>query len=150
MIYPEKAYTAAGQALARATTEQAAKARARIIELMTYTEQPADRARARELATEGEEEPPGLGARLGPPPFFLSGCEADPSPPFSQTKIQNQMFPQANNPLTQAYVLGTRVTTHESMAQAARLIRELEKSRTGCEIDQCKLAAEVLVERKQA
>jgi hypothetical protein len=60
------------------------------------------------------------------------------------------MFPQANNPLTQAYVLSTRVTTQESMMQAARLIRELEKSRTSCEIDQCKLAAEVLIERKMA
>jgi hypothetical protein len=60
------------------------------------------------------------------------------------------MFPQANNPLTQAYVLSTRVTTHESLVQAARLIHELEKSRTGCEIDQCKLAAEVLIERRLA
>jgi hypothetical protein len=60
------------------------------------------------------------------------------------------MFPQTNNPLTQAYILGTRATTQESLLQAARLIRELEKSRTGCEIDQCKLAAEVLIERKMA
>ena len=150
MIYPDKAYRAAGQALARATTEQAAKARARIIDLMTSAEQPADQARARELATSGEEEPPGLGPDAGTPPFFLTGCEADPSPQFSKTKIQNQMFPQANNPLTQAYILSTRVTTQESMMQAARLIRELEKSRTGCEIDQCKLAAEVLIERKMA
>jgi hypothetical protein len=60
MIYPEKAYRAAGQALARATTERAAKARARIIDLMTSAEQPADQARARELAADGEEEPPGL------------------------------------------------------------------------------------------
>lgn len=65
-------------------------------------------------------------------------------------KTKSKMFPQANNPLTQAYVLSTRVTTHESLVQAARLIRELEKSRTGCEIDQCKLAAEVLIERKLA
>ena len=70
MIYPEKAYTAAGQALARATTEQAAKARARIIDLMTSTEQPADRARARELAADGEEEPPGRVPDWGTPLFF--------------------------------------------------------------------------------
>lgn len=60
------------------------------------------------------------------------------------------MFPQQNNPLTRAYILSTRVTTHESLVQAARLIRELESTRTSCEIDQCKLAAEVLVERKMA
>lgn len=60
------------------------------------------------------------------------------------------MLPQQDNPLTRAYVSSTRVTTHEGMVQAARLIHELEKSRTGCEIDQCKLAAEVLVERKLA
>ena len=70
MIYPEKAYTAAGQALARATTEQAAQARARIIDLMTSAEQPAARARARELAAEGEEEPPARVPDWGPPPFF--------------------------------------------------------------------------------
>ena len=63
---------------------------------------------------------------------------------------KNKMFPQQNNPLTQAYILSTRVTTHESLVQAARLIRELENNRTGCEVDQCKLAAEVLIERKQA
>ena len=58
MIYPEKAYTAAGQALARAATEQATKTRARIIRLMIETEQPADQARARELVADGEEECP--------------------------------------------------------------------------------------------
>jgi hypothetical protein len=146
VIYPEKAYIAAGQALAQATTEQAAKARARIIDLMTSTEQPADQARARELAASGEEEPPGL------TPLFLTGCETDPSRAFSQNQPtpKPKMLPQQNNPLTQAYVSSTRVTTHEGMVQAARLIRELEKSRSGCEIDQCKLAAEVLIERKLA
>jgi hypothetical protein len=58
MIYTEKSYIAAGQALARASTEQATKARARIIRLMIDAEQPADRARARELVAEGEAEPP--------------------------------------------------------------------------------------------
>jgi len=67
VIYPEKAYIAAGQALARATTEQATRARARIIDLMTSTEQPADQAHARQLASDGEEEPPDW-AR--PPSFF--------------------------------------------------------------------------------
>jgi hypothetical protein len=81
MTYTEKAYISAGQALARATTERAAKARARIIDLMINTEQPADQARARQLVTEGEEEPPGL-----PALFFLSGCETDPSRQFFQNQ----------------------------------------------------------------
>lgn len=63
---------------------------------------------------------------------------------------KSKMLPQQNNPLTQAYILSTRVTTHESLVQAARLIHELEKGKTGCEVDQCKLAAEVLIERKMA
>jgi hypothetical protein len=79
MTYTEKAYIAAGQALARATTEQAAKARARILDLMVNAEQPADQARARQLAANGEEEPPD---RVGPHLFFLTGCEADPSLQF--------------------------------------------------------------------
>jgi hypothetical protein len=68
MIYTEKAYTAAGQALARAATEQATKARARIIRLMIEAEQPADQARARELVADGEEEPPDW--RRARTPFF--------------------------------------------------------------------------------
>jgi hypothetical protein len=83
MTYTEKAYIAAGQALARATTEQAAKARARIIDLMVNAEQPADRARARQLAANGEEEPP---AWARPTSFFLTGCEADPSWQFFQNQ----------------------------------------------------------------
>ena len=83
MTYTEKAYIAAGQALARAATEQAAKARARIIDLMVSTEQPADQARARQLAADGEEEPP---ARARPASFFLTGCEADPSWQFFQNQ----------------------------------------------------------------
>lgn len=34
--------------------------------------------------------------------------------------------------------------------QAARLIRALEFKLTGCEVDRCRLAAEVLIERKLA
>lgn len=58
MIYPEKAYIAAGRALAKATTQQATKTRARIIALMIQAEQPADRDRARQLADAGADEPP--------------------------------------------------------------------------------------------
>ena len=58
-------------------------------------------------------------------------------------------FPQADHPLTLAYIAGTRATTHDAMVQAARLIRALEILTTGCEVDACKLAAEVLMERNQ-
>lgn len=57
-------------------------------------------------------------------------------------------FPEQNNPLTLALIQSTRVTTHSDMVQAARLIRALESKLTGCEVDRCRLAAEVLIERK--
>jgi hypothetical protein len=58
------------------------------------------------------------------------------------------IFPKADHPLTLAYIAGARAATHDAMVQAARLIRELEK-RSGCEVDACKLAAEVLIERNE-
>jgi hypothetical protein len=45
-------------------------------------------------------------------------------------------------------MMGARATTHQSLAQAAMLIRELEKRETEQTIAACKLAAEVLIERK--
>ena len=59
-------------------------------------------------------------------------------------------FPESQNPLTLALIQSTRVKTHEQMIQAARLIRALEAQLTGCEVDRCRLAAEVLIERRQA
>jgi len=53
-----------------------------------------------------------------------------------------------DHPLTRAHMMGARATTHQSLAQAARLIRELEKRETEQTIAACKLAAEVLIERK--
>lgn len=73
MIYPEKAYTRAAQKLARATTQQATKTRAKIIDLMIKTEQPNDRPRACELAN---DPPPGVfpvGFPLSPFFFRLRG-----------------------------------------------------------------------------
>lgn len=58
------------------------------------------------------------------------------------------MVPMQNHPLTRAHMMGARATTHQSLAQAARLIRELEKRETEQTIAACKLAAEVLIERK--
>ena len=60
------------------------------------------------------------------------------------------IFPEQNNPLTLALIQSTRARTHEQMIQAARLIRALESRVTSCEADRCRLAAEVLIERRQA
>ena len=57
-------------------------------------------------------------------------------------------FPEAQHPLTLALIHSTQVRTHADMIQAARLIRALEFKLTGCEVDRCRLAAEVLLERK--
>ena len=57
-------------------------------------------------------------------------------------------LPQQNHPLTLAYVAGTRARTHEDMGHNMRLVRSLEKDATLQLIAQCRLAAEVLIERK--
>ena len=59
-------------------------------------------------------------------------------------------FPEHDNPLTLALIQGARAQTHDDMVQAARLIRVLESKLTGCEVDRCRLAAEVLMERGQS
>ena len=58
------------------------------------------------------------------------------------------MIPQANHPLTLAYVASVRAPTHDSMVRALALVRNLETDQTPVLIAQCKLAAEVLIERK--
>jgi hypothetical protein len=57
-------------------------------------------------------------------------------------------FPESENPLTLALIQSTRVQTHTDMVQAVRLIRALESKLTGCEVDRCRLAADVLLERR--
>ena len=101
MIYTEKAYTAAAQALARATTEQAAKTRARIVRLMIEAEQPANQARARELVANGEEEPPDWGrTSTGRAPFFLQAARLIHAAVFDQpkTKPENSNVPTSKQP----------------------------------------------------
>lgn len=61
--------------------------------------------------------------------------------------IARQM-PMQDHPLTRAHMMGARATTHQTLAQAAKLIHELEKRETEQTIAACKLAAEVLIERK--
>jgi hypothetical protein len=57
-------------------------------------------------------------------------------------------MPNENHPLTRAYMLGARATTTAAYREALRLIRACEAAADQLTIDQCKLAAEVLIERK--
>jgi hypothetical protein len=59
-------------------------------------------------------------------------------------------FPQADNPLTRAYLIGARAKTHEQMREALGLTSTLEKQSTDQLKAACKLAAEILLERRQA
>lgn len=58
------------------------------------------------------------------------------------------MFPNQNHPLTRAYMLGARSTTTPAYTEAVRLIRICEAVADQLTIDQCKLAAEILIERR--
>jgi hypothetical protein len=59
-----------------------------------------------------------------------------------------EMLPNQNHPLTRAYMLGARATSPQAMTEAMRLIRACELGVDQLTIDQCKLAADVLLERK--
>jgi hypothetical protein len=59
-------------------------------------------------------------------------------------------MPNQNHPLTRAYILGARATSPEAMTEALRLIRACEEAADQLTIDQCKLAAEIMIERKMA
>ena len=59
----------------------------------------------------------------------------------------NSMLPQQNHPLTRAYLLGARSNTTQAYAEALRLIRACEADADQLTIDQCKLAADVMIER---
>lgn len=58
------------------------------------------------------------------------------------------MLPNQNHPLTRAYMLGALSTSQSAYSEALRLIRSSEEAADQITIDQCKLAAEVLIERK--
>ena len=58
------------------------------------------------------------------------------------------MLPNHDHPLTRAYMLGARSTTQSAYSEALRLIRACEGAADQITIDQCKLAAEILIERQ--
>ena len=57
-------------------------------------------------------------------------------------------MPNQNHPLTRAYMLGARAISPQAMTEAVRLIRACEGAADQLTIDQCKLAADVMLERK--
>jgi len=59
-----------------------------------------------------------------------------------------KMLPNQHHPLTRAYMLGARSTTQSAYSEALRLIRACEGAADQLTIDQCKLASEVMIERK--
>ena len=61
--------------------------------------------------------------------------------------IERQM-PNQNHPLTLAYMMGARATNPAALGEIMRLIRACEKDADQLTIDQCKLAAEILIERE--
>jgi len=60
----------------------------------------------------------------------------------------SKMLPNQNHPLTRAYMLGARATSPQAMTEAMRLIAACEGAADQLTIDQCKLAAEVMIERR--
>lgn len=60
------------------------------------------------------------------------------------------MLPNQHHPLTRAYMLGARSTTTPAYSEALRLIRASEDAADQITIDQCKLAAEILIERRMS
>jgi hypothetical protein len=57
-------------------------------------------------------------------------------------------MPNQNHPLTRAYILGARAKTSDTMREATILIKQIEGAADQLTIDQCKLAAEVMIERR--
>lgn len=58
------------------------------------------------------------------------------------------MLPNRNHPLTRAYMIAARATTQAAYSEAMRLVRACETEADQLTIDQCKLAADILIERK--
>ena len=59
-------------------------------------------------------------------------------------------IPRHDHPLTLAYIAGARATTPQAIKDAMAIIRSCEADADPVLLAQCKLAAEVLIERKIA
>ena len=80
------------------------------------------------------EQPPGRCLRVSCLPLLL--------------RELSKMLPNQNHQLTRAYLMGARSTTQSAYTEALRLIRACETEADQLTIDQCKLAAEILIERE--
>lgn len=59
----------------------------------------------------------------------------------------HRKFPMQDHPLTALLLAGARSTTAEAMRQATMLARQLAEKMNPVEVEQCRLAADVLLER---
>lgn len=72
--------------------------------------------------------------------------------PFNYKQLKRfnaltNMLPNENHPLTLAYIAGARARTHEAINQVLRIVKSLEQVESEITRAQCKLAAEVTMER---
>jgi hypothetical protein len=58
------------------------------------------------------------------------------------------MFPELENPLTDAYLAGARARTHNEMMAAIKLAKHLEARENPQIIAACQLAAEYILDRR--
>lgn len=58
------------------------------------------------------------------------------------------MLPMQNHPLTLAMLAGAQATTQDAIRHSMMIARQLARELTPTQVEQCKLAAEVLIERK--
>lgn len=58
------------------------------------------------------------------------------------------MLPMENHPLTSLLLAAARATHHDAMRQFLLLARQMQKEMTPTQVEQCKLAADVLIERQ--
>lgn len=59
------------------------------------------------------------------------------------------MMPMQDHPLTLALIAGARAKTHEAMQQAMMMARQMAAQMKPVEVEQCRLAADILIERNQ-
>lgn len=75
----------------------------------------------------------------------FSPAKGSHTPMLHQPK---KAMPNQNHPLTRAYILGARTTNPAGLGEVMRLIAACERVADQLTIDQCKLAAEIMIERK--
>lgn len=62
--------------------------------------------------------------------------------------MKEKTFPMSDHPYTLALIAGSRARSHDAMRQAMVFARQIARELKPTEVEQCKLAAEVLIERE--